>query len=178
MIVYVTVGTWMERKKCGFGHETGVVIIIGLLIGLILHLCGDNIATQFQPTVLFDFGLPFILYTAGYNMRRRRFFDDIINITMFGILSTVVCFIVLSLTTIGIFKAGWIYKYDVKQPDGSWSHSEVQMPTVEITLLCAMLCSSDIIAAVSLVKYKEYPKIFSILLGEGLWNDAVAVVLA
>lgn len=41
-----------------------------------------------------------------------------------------------------------------------------------------MLCSSDIIAAVSLVKYKEYPKIFSILLGEGLWNDAVAVVLA
>lgn len=41
-----------------------------------------------------------------------------------------------------------------------------------------MLCSSDIIAAVSLVKYKDYPKIFSILLGEGLWNDAVAVVLA
>ena len=52
------------------------------------------------------------------------------------------------------------------------------MPTIEISLLCAMLCSSDIIAAVSLVKYKDYPKIFSILLGEGLWNDAVAVVLA
>ena len=52
------------------------------------------------------------------------------------------------------------------------------MPPIEISLLCAMLCSSDIIAAVSLVKYKEYPKIFSILLGEGLWNDAVAVVLA
>lgn len=52
------------------------------------------------------------------------------------------------------------------------------MPAMEISLLCAMLCSSDIIAAVSLVKYKDYPKIFSILLGEGLWNDAVAVVLA
>lgn len=52
------------------------------------------------------------------------------------------------------------------------------MPAIEISLLCAMLCSSDIIAAVSLVKYKDYPKIFSILLGEGLWNDAVAVVLA
>ena len=45
-------------------------------------------------------------------------------------------------------------------------------------LICAMLCSSDIIAAVSLVKYKDYPTIFSTLLGEGLWNDAVAVVLA
>lgn len=177
MIVYVTVGTWMERRKCGFGHETGVVILIGFIIGLILHLFGDNIATEFHPTVLFDFGLPFILYTAGYNMRRRRFFDDINNITMFGILSTVVCFIVLSMTTIGIFKAGWITKYE-QSPDGSWTTAEVDMPTIEITLLCAMLCSSDIIAAVSLVKYKEYPKIFSILLGEGLWNDAVAVVLA
>ena len=52
------------------------------------------------------------------------------------------------------------------------------MPAIQVSLLCAMLCSSDIIAAVSLVKYKDYPKIFSILLGEGLWNDAVAVVLA
>ena len=49
---------------------------------------------------------------------------------------------------------------------------------MEICLICAMLCSSDIIAAVSLVKYKDYPRIFSVLLGEGLWNDAVAVVLA
>jgi len=57
-------------------------------------------------------------------------------------------------------------------------HEPVTMPVIEISLLCAMLCSSDIIAAVSLVKYKEYPKIFSILLGEGLWNDAVAVVLS
>ena len=103
MITYVTVGTWMEKKKCGFGHETGVVILISLTVGYILHLCGDNIATQFSPVVLFDFGLPFILYSAGYNMRRRRFFDDINNITMFGILSTVVCFIVLSLTTVAVF---------------------------------------------------------------------------
>ena len=110
----------MERKGCGFGHETGVVIIIGIGVGGILHLLGSNISTGFDPTVLFDFGLPFILYSAGYNMRRRRFFDDINNITMFGILSTVVCFIVLTLTTVGIFKAGWIYKYHVKDAQGNW----------------------------------------------------------
>ena len=120
MIVYVTVGTCMERKGCGFGHETGVVIIIGIAIGGILHVLGDNISTEFNPAVLFDFGLPFILYSAGYNMRRRRFFDDINNITMFGILSTVVCFIVLTLTTVAIFKAGWIYKYNVKDAQGNW----------------------------------------------------------
>jgi len=178
MIVYVTVGTCMERRKCGFGHETGVVILCGIAAGAILSVAGENISTEFNPVVLFDFGLPFILYASGYNMRRRRFFEDINNITMFGVLSTVVCFIFLSLTTIVAFKCHWIYKFEEKQSDGTWTHSLVTMPPIEITLLCAMLCSSDIIAAVSLVKYKDYPKIFSILLGEGLWNDAVAVVLA
>ena len=179
MLVYVTVGTCMERRKCAFGHETGVVILLGIAIGAFLNIYGgERISTQFNPVVLFDFGLPFILYAAGYNMRRRRFFDDINNITMFGVLSTVVCFILLSLSTIYIFSMDWVYKFSETSADGKWTHEKVNLPAIEISLLCAMLCSSDIIAAVSLVKYKEYPKIFSILLGEGLWNDAVAVVLA
>lgn len=178
MLVYVTMGTWMERRKCSFGHETGVVILLGISIGAALKFLGQKTSTEFNPVVLFDFGLPFILYAAGYNMRRRRFFEDINNITMFGVLSTVVCFVLLSLSTITIFNMGWVYKFSETDTNGKWTHEQVFMPAIEISLLCGMLCSSDIIAAVSLVKYKEYPKIFSILLGEGLWNDAVAVVLA
>ena len=178
MLVYVTIGTCMERRKCAFGHETGVVILLGIGIGAILQAMGEKTSTEFNPIVLFDFGLPFILYAAGYNMRRRRFFDDINNITMFGVLSTVVCFVILSLSTIATFRMGWVYKFSETSGDGNWIHEQVQMPAIEVSLLCGMLCSSDIIAAVSLVKYKDYPKIFSILLGEGLWNDAVAVVLA
>ncbi len=123
MLVYVVAGTWMERRKCAFGHETGVVILLGIAIGAILELCGDEISTEFNPAVLFDFGLPFILYAAGYNLRRRRFFDDINNITMFGVLSTVVCFILLSVATISIFNLGWVYKFEDCQEDGKWTHS-------------------------------------------------------
>ena len=97
-----------------------VGLAIGIVIGAILSVCGENISTEFNPVVLFDFGLPFILYAAGYNMRRRRFFDDINNITMFGVLSTVVCFVVLSLTTIAVFNSGIIYKFTTETPDGSW----------------------------------------------------------
>jgi len=43
--------------------------------------------------------------------------------------------------------------------------------------MCSILSSSDIIAAVTLVKYDEQPKLFSIILGEGLANDAVAIIL-
>ena len=178
MSIYVIVGTYMETNKCGFGHETGVVIILGILIAAILkHYNYAVITAQFSPELLFDFGLPLILYAAGFNMRRRRFFENINNITMFGVLSTVVCFIILTTLTTLAFNHNLIFKFE-QEPDGHWIRTTMHIPTMEISLICAMLCSSDIIAAVSLVKYKDYPTIFSILLGEGLWNDAVAVVLA
>lgn len=46
-----------------------------------------------------------------------------------------------------------------------------------ILYMCAILSSSDIIAAVTLVSEEEQPKLFSIILGEGLFNDAVAIIL-
>ena len=178
MLLYVLVGTKLETKGCGFGHETGVVIIVGIIISGILDIMNTEKIGAFNPHVLFEFGLPMILYAAGFNMRRRRFFDNINNITMFGILSTVVCFLILSALTVVVFNAGLITKYTWDEASGTWTNEVLSVPTMEICLICAMLCSSDIIAAVSLVKYREYPRIFSVLLGEGLWNDAVAVVLA
>ena len=104
MSIYVIIGTYMETNKCGFGHETGVVIILGILVAYLISLSGMKIMTaQFSPHVLFDFGLPLILYAAGFNMRRRRFFENINNITMFGVLSTVVCFVILTSLTILVF---------------------------------------------------------------------------
>ena len=48
---------------------------------------------------------------------------------------------------------------------------------MHIFYVCAILCSSDIIAAVTIVKFEEQPKLFSTILGEGLFNDAVAIIL-
>ena len=83
MVVYVVSDTFMERRKCGFGHATGIVILLGIAIAAIIDAYGNEVMVSFNPHVLFDFGLPIILYAAGFNMRRRRFFDNINNITMF-----------------------------------------------------------------------------------------------
>jgi len=40
-----------------------------------------------------------------------------------------------------------------------------------------MLSSSDAIAAVSIVNFDEQPQLFSIIFGEGIVNDAVAIIL-
>jgi NhaP-type Na+/H+ or K+/H+ antiporter len=44
-------------------------------------------------------------------------------------------------------------------------------------LLSSLICSSDVIAAISIVKYEEQPKLFSLIFGEGITNDAVAIIL-
>lgn len=44
-------------------------------------------------------------------------------------------------------------------------------------MLGALLCSSDAIAAVSIVKYEEQPKLFSIIFGEAIVNDAISIIL-
>jgi len=43
--------------------------------------------------------------------------------------------------------------------------------------MCSLLCSSDVVAAVSIVKYDQQPKLFSLVFGEGITNDAVSIIL-
>ena len=51
------------------------------------------------------------------------------------------------------------------------------MGIFEILSLCALLCSSDVIAAISMINYHDQPKLFSIVYGEGVFNDIVSIIL-
>lgn len=44
-------------------------------------------------------------------------------------------------------------------------------------LMCSLLCSSDVVAAISLISYEKQPSLFSIVFGEGITNDAVSIIL-
>lgn len=48
---------------------------------------------------------------------------------------------------------------------------------MEILLMCSLLCCTDVVAAISIVKYEEQPKLFSLIFGEGITNDAVCIIL-
>ena len=48
---------------------------------------------------------------------------------------------------------------------------------MQCLLVSSLLCSSDVIAAISIIKYDEQPKLFSLVFGEGIVNDAVAIIL-
>ena len=48
---------------------------------------------------------------------------------------------------------------------------------IDCLLISAILCSSDTIAAISLIKYEEQPKLYSIVFGESIVNDAVSIIV-
>lgn len=41
----------------------------------------------------------------------------------------------------------------------------------------ATICASDSVAALTMIKPGKYPKLFSVVFGEGMINDAVAIIL-
>lgn len=47
----------------------------------------------------------------------------------------------------------------------------------EIMLLSALISASDTVAAVSIISEDHHPKLASIIFGEGITNDAVAIIL-
>ena len=55
--------------------------------------------------------------------------------------------------------------------------SVLNLSTMEVLLMCSLLCSTDVIAAVSLINPVEKPKLFSLVFGEGITNDAVSIIL-
>ena len=53
----------------------------------------------------------------------------------------------------------------------------MKLEVMEILLLCSLMCSSDVVAAISLIDSAEQPKLFSVVFGEGVSNDAVSIIL-
>ena len=47
----------------------------------------------------------------------------------------------------------------------------------EILSFTSLLCSSDVIAAISMINYNDQPKLFSIVYGEGVFNDIVSIIM-
>ena len=53
----------------------------------------------------------------------------------------------------------------------------IDITIMQMLLFTALLCSSDVIAAVSIVDYTKQPKLFSCIFGEGVVNDIVSIIL-
>lgn len=162
------------------GHTTGIVVMLGILMSFILHTLQSSSNDEqvlmedlrFSEAVFFDLILPLIIFPSGYNMRRKKFFKNIGTIMKFGFIGTLVVFAIYTALCYFALEAGWLTK---ENADGI--QVPLEMGMFEVLSVCALLCSSDVIAAISMINYNESPKLFSIVYGEGVFNDIVSIIL-
>ena len=64
-----------------------------------------------------------------------------------------------------------------KKIEGQENPQKLDISIMQMLLFTAVLCSSDFVAALSIVDNNKQPKIFSCIFGEGILNDIVSIVL-
>ena len=102
LMAFVSMGSYIEKKKLKFGHETGGVIILGFICSYIAYLYDNDRFTRlvhFDGNIFFYLILPPIVFSSGYNMHRKKFFENIGYILFFGICGTLATYIAFTTLT-------------------------------------------------------------------------------
>ena len=184
LIIYMSFEAYKHKHHLKFGHEASLVTLIGFAISyafIYFEKPEFQSLMKFSDDLFFYFCLPPIVFASGFNMQRKKFFQNIRNIVLFGLVGTIIAFISFSGMTIfyrDYLRAKFFDDEHILQRNGATDEwSILNLTTMEVFLMCSLLCSTDVIAAVSLINPAEQPKLFSLVFGEGITNDAVSIIL-
>eukprot|EP00455_Lapot_gusevi_P025419 TRINITY_DN2672_c0_g1_i9.p1 TRINITY_DN2672_c0_g1~~TRINITY_DN2672_c0_g1_i9.p1 ORF type:complete len:496 (+),score=109.12 TRINITY_DN2672_c0_g1_i9:178-1665(+) len=143
-------------------------MLIGVIAGGLATLFGraETDLLQFNPEIFFFILLPPIIFDAGYTLKRKNFFRNFGSILTFAVLGTLVSTIVIGYGLYGIAKTG-IIPLNSSTP-------------LECLVFGALISATDPVATLSILGSKQIdapPLLHSLVFGESVLNDAVAIVL-
>ena len=95
LLIFMLFEAYKHKAGLRFGHEASLVCVIGVIISAIYMSYGSTEFAQimtFDDDLFFYFILPPIIFAAGFNMYRQKFFNNIRNILLFGVLGTFVTY--------------------------------------------------------------------------------------
>jgi NhaP-type Na+/H+ or K+/H+ antiporter len=176
LFLYMLFGALLEKMHSPVGHEASILVLVGLIISYVSFQLGFNDFNKimtFDENFFFYFVLPPIIFAAGYNMKRKEFFKNFKNILLLGLFSTILQFVVFTFFTWIVVEMDILWKFSLE----TGVYEPFTLSIMEIMLMCSLLVCTDAVAAVSIVKYEEQPKLFSLIFGEGITNDAVCIIL-
>ncbi|KAK6496223.1 monovalent cation:H+ antiporter, CPA1 (nhx1) [Arthrobotrys musiformis] len=168
LLVALFTSYYLQLKKIQAVHETVISIFAGMIVGLIIRL---SPATNIQTTVTFDqkfffnLILPPIIMNSGYELHQANFFRNLGTILTFALAGTF-----LSAVTLGIILYIWAWL--------SISIEGLAVSFVDAISVGATLSATDPVTILAIFNtYKVDPKLYTIIFGESILNDAVAIVM-
>lgn len=164
LLFFFIAGSAGEKFKPKVGHETTYTVVLGLVISIILWFCcggpqgNESLSStfKFSSSFFMDFMLPPLVFNAGYTMRKKKFFDNLGNISMNGLCVTILCFVIYGFGTIALVSMDLqMVNYSDNNRYGQDTAKPIVITTFQSLLFAGLLCSSDVVAAVSIVDYEK-----------------------
>lgn len=157
---------YLQQKKIQAIHETVLSIFSGMFVGLIIRVSPGRFIQQhvsFSYSYFFNLLLPPIILNSGYELHQANFFRNIGSILTFAFAGTFFAAIVLGVL---------LYIWTAIGLEG------IDISFVDAISVGATLSATDPVTILSIFNaYKVDPKLYTIIFGESLLNDAVCIVM-
>ncbi|KAI4326476.1 hypothetical protein MLD38_031788 [Melastoma candidum] len=158
----IVVGHLLERNR--WVNESITALIIGLCTGVMILIATGGRSSHiliFNEELFFIYLLPPIIFNAGFQVKKKHFFRNFLTINLFGVVGTLISFLVISLGAAKLFE---------KMNIGF-------LETGDYLALGAIFSATDSVCTLQVLNQEETPLLYSLVFGEGVVNDATSVVL-
>ncbi|ODV94540.1 hypothetical protein PACTADRAFT_3426 [Pachysolen tannophilus NRRL Y-2460] len=157
---------YLQQRRIKSIHETVLSIFYGMVVGLIIRVSPGHYiqnAVKFNSGYFFNILLPPIILNSGYELHQANFFRNIGSILTFAIPGTFISAIVLGIILYIWTKLGL---------------ESINIQFVDALAVGATLSATDPVTILSIFNaYKVDPKLYTIIFGESLLNDAISIVM-
>lgn len=157
---------FLQQRRIKAIHETVLSIFYGMIVGLIIRVSPGHYiqdAVKFNSGYFFNILLPPIILNSGFELNQANFFSNIGSILTFAIPGTFISSLVLGII---------LYVWTAIGFDG------VSLEFVDALAVGATLSATDPVTILSIFNaYKVDPKLYTIIFGESLLNDAISIVM-
>ncbi|CAN1135957.1 Sodium/hydrogen exchanger 4 [Linum perenne] len=156
------VGHLLEENR--WVNESITAIFIGFVTGiliLVLRKGKSSHLLRFSEELFFIYLLPPIIFNAGFQVKKKHFFQNFVTIMLFGIIGVFISTVIISL--------------------GSWwllpKLGFLGLTPRDYLAIGTIFSSTDTVCTLQVLHQDETPLLYSIVFGEGVVNDATSVVL-
>lgn len=157
---------YLQQKRIKGVHESIVSIAAGILVGFVIRVSpGHFIQEQlsFSYSYFFNILLPPIILNSGYELNQANFFRNIFSILTFAFAGTFIATVILGVL---------VYIWTALGLEG------IELSFVDAVAMGATLSATDPVTILSIFNtYQVDPKLYTIIFGESLLNDAVCIVI-
>ncbi|TRM63244.1 Sodium/hydrogen exchanger family-domain-containing protein [Schizophyllum amplum] len=166
LILSLWTSYYLQIKRIRAVHETLVSIVAGMAVGLIVRLAPGTMIREmltFKHTLFFNLLLPPIILNSGYELKQDNFFRNFGSILTFAFLGTFI-------SAVGVGVLVYIYSF--------LGLESLDLTLIECLIFGSTLSATDPVTILAIFnQYKVDPKLYTVIFGESLLNDAVSIVM-